>query len=367
MDFAPKGRLWLLHGRGYKSHVSLARIQDHLEVACAFRKHAEISQPPEVIVAGYPTIELSAECVSYARKRNVPVALDIRDAWPDIFLEAVPNVIRPIAKMALRPYDRYAGRVLSGASALVSLTEPFLNWSLNKAQRRRHSFDAVIPMTYQIEYNHLGATTTNTTLIEGDVDPCQHFIVCLFCTFGRQYDIGTIISAARLLEDRGVLDVRFVLCGLGEGLGQWRKLAQGVRSVIFPGWLNKTKINEVMLASSVGLAPYFPERNFIGNIPNKPIEYMSAGLPIVSCLDGLLADIIRREEIGFNYKAGDPGSLVNAISDARADRGRLAHMGARAKGLFAQQFRPEIVMEQYHQFILRLAATRSRTTRKSQS
>jgi glycosyltransferase involved in cell wall biosynthesis len=113
-----------------------------------------------------------------------------------------------------------------------------------------------------------------------------------------------------------------------------------------------------MAISSLGLAPYFPNRNFIGNMPNKPIEYMSAGLPILTCLEGLLGDTVQREKIGLIYRTGDPESLVAAVRAAQQDRARLSAMGTRAKSLFDESYRSEIVTEQYHQFIVRLAASR---------
>ena len=54
--------------------------------------------------------------------------------------------------------------------------------------------------------------------------------------------------------------------------------------MLFPGWVNKPEIWILMRIAQVGLAPYRSTEDFIISIPNKAIEYMSAGLPVISSL-----------------------------------------------------------------------------------
>ena len=85
----------MLHGCGYSSNVSLARFRDHRQVAERFAA-AAAAEPrrPDIIVAGLPTIELCLESTRYGKQRGVPVVLDMRDMWPDVFLELLPPALR---------------------------------------------------------------------------------------------------------------------------------------------------------------------------------------------------------------------------------------------------------------------------------
>ena len=50
----------------------------------ALSNHIEF---PDLILCAYPAIELSRAGVQFANKIGVPVVVDIRDLWPDIFVE----------------------------------------------------------------------------------------------------------------------------------------------------------------------------------------------------------------------------------------------------------------------------------------
>ena len=97
-------RLELLEGCSYRRNVSLARLVNHVQVGNDFAQRIRSCTPPHVILASFPTVELCAVATRYGRRRGVPVLLDVRDLWPDIFLDVVPRVTRIAARLALSPY-----------------------------------------------------------------------------------------------------------------------------------------------------------------------------------------------------------------------------------------------------------------------
>jgi len=363
---APRLTLRLLHGCGYRNHISIARLRDHRQIAAAFLDQASNLPVPSAIVAGYPTIELAIACQRFAGPRGIPWALDIRDLWPDIFVDLVPTPLRRLAQVALRPYNRSASHALANADALIAITEPYLNWGLAKAGRKRRALDDVVPFGYpEMSLRDTSGFTDDPMLANLGLDPSRHLIIAFFGTFGRQFDIDTVIEAMKALQatKNGDADqVRFVLCGAGDNLDRFRHRAAGITQILFPGWLNGAQMRAIMANANLGLAPYFSNRNFIGNMPNKPIEYMSAGLPILTCLNGLLADTVRREKIGLVYRSGDPASLIEAIHFAQANQQHLKAMGLRANELFKLRYRSDLVMTNYHRFILHLAESGSKGT-----
>jgi glycosyltransferase involved in cell wall biosynthesis len=92
-------------------------------------------------------------------------------------------------------------------------------------------------------------------------DPGE-FLVCFFGTIGRQFDLETVIMAARRLEG-GPRRFRFVLCGSGDMLPHYRKLAGDITSVVFPGWVGAAEIWTLMRIARAGLAPYHNSIDFL--------------------------------------------------------------------------------------------------------
>ena len=87
----------LLHGRAYKKHVSISRIINHIQVARAFSKKSCALSAPDVILVSFPSLELALSVVNFGRNMNIPVVVDIRDLWPDIFFDLAPESLRWLA------------------------------------------------------------------------------------------------------------------------------------------------------------------------------------------------------------------------------------------------------------------------------
>ncbi|MBI4419811.1 MAG: glycosyltransferase, partial [Gemmatimonadetes bacterium] len=95
--------LRFLHGIPYDRNVSVRRLVNHWQLARGFRRRALEIAPPDVILCSFPTVELCWQATRYARRKGVPILIDVRDLWPDIFLSAMPGPLRWAGRMALRP------------------------------------------------------------------------------------------------------------------------------------------------------------------------------------------------------------------------------------------------------------------------
>jgi glycosyltransferase involved in cell wall biosynthesis len=170
-------------------------------------------------------------------------------------------------------------------------------------------------------------------------DPGE-FLVCFFGTIGRQFDLETVIMAARRLEG-GARRFRFVLCGSGDMLPHYRKLAGDITSVAFPGWVGAAEIWTLMRIARAGLAPYRNSIDFRLSLPNKTIEYLSAGLPLVSSLTGELERLLEAHGCGVTYTEGDAESLAATLVELYDHRAGLETMAANALELYQGRFTAE--------------------------
>src|ERR1035437_9058710 len=145
----PQGiRLNLLHGVQYSRNVCFRRLVNHYQLGRAFRRLSALQPKPDVIFCCWPTIEIAFECVRYARKHSVPIVLDVRDLWPDIFLNELPFSTRGVANLVLHPYIRMTRFAFRHCSAIVGISKGYLEWGLRYAGRDRGPSDAVFPLGY---------------------------------------------------------------------------------------------------------------------------------------------------------------------------------------------------------------------------
>jgi glycosyltransferase involved in cell wall biosynthesis len=237
--------------------LSFKRILDHRQIAGKFSALARREErKPDIILASLPTIELSLAAVRHGRENGVPVVLDIRDMWPDIFVEAVPVVLRPLARILLIPMFRDARTACAGATAITGAIEGFVPWGLKRGGRLRTGLDRAFPMGYvtrpPADQQILAAERHWDGL--GVLEEDAHRTLCFIGTLGRQFDIETVLSAATECS-RQNLFWRFVFCGASDRLEEYKKKAQGVGNVFFPGWVNSAQIHVLMRRPAVGLNP----------------------------------------------------------------------------------------------------------------
>ncbi|MCK9197440.1 MAG: glycosyltransferase, partial [Syntrophales bacterium] len=166
---------------------------------------------------------------------------------------------------------------------------------------------------------------------------------CFFGTIGRFFNLETIIEAAKSIASE--FKMQFVLCGDGSSLENYRKLASGVDSILFPGWVDAPRIAALMEISAAGLAPY--AANTCMSLPNKPFEYFAGGLPVISSIQGELKQILAENDCGMTYDADSVGELCNILREFHASEPRRREMGRRARQVFERDFSVENIAKKF--------------------
>jgi glycosyltransferase involved in cell wall biosynthesis len=336
----------LLHSSGYKKNISLNRIIDHYQVANKFKEIAQSESQPDIILCSLPTLELSLVATEYGRENNIPVILDVRDLWPDIFLELAPKWGQWLAKLLLLPMFNTLRSACTQATAISGITPEFVDWGVNYASRERSKLDRDFPFGYS------EITPTQKAIAaaeefwdkQGIGQSNKEFIACFFGTIGHQFELETVIEAARRLTKQS-RPIRFVLCGSGENLAFYQDLASDCKNIIFPGWVGAAEIWTMMRMSSVGLAPYPNRKDFCASLPNKSIEYLSAGLPVVSSLKGTLESLLSNYNCGVTYVNDDAESLVAALINLYDYPEQLKILSQNAIAIYKGMFVAEKVYE----------------------
>jgi glycosyltransferase involved in cell wall biosynthesis len=346
ISLRPRYQIHLLESLGYPRNISLARLRDQGYVARDFCRAAAEATCPDLILCSWPTLDLCVQAVEYGRQHDIPVLLDIRDLWPDALVDLAPSWARPVLRLAARSMYQQAAHAARQATAITGITDSCIDWARQMTRTPRTLADQAFPLAYQ---ERTPTTAEQAAALEfwsrQGVRNDGVFTACYFGTFGQnKVEIATVIAAARLLAKRQV-PIRFVLCGSTSELPASHQLAVELPSVILPGWVNAAQIWTLMRLASVGLAPYRSIADFKRSIPNKPIEYMSAGLPVVSSLEGVLQELLDRYQAGVTYANDCPEQLAEVLRRLNAEPSLLAAWASNAKALYHERFVAENVYE----------------------
>ena len=337
-----------LAGRLYTKNISLSRVLHNLDVTKEFKKIVRDFKKPEIVITNYPIIELSAAVIEYSKKNNIPSIVDIRDFWPDIFYEALPQSFNFLGNLIFWPWKLMAKNIVKNVTSVTGISDAAIQWFRLKNHQEMQQIDKSFPLAYD---NTTDFIFNKEFLDKNNIDPSKHHIFCFFGNLSKRIELNTVVEAAKIIDKENNKIIKFVICGTGELLDSLQIEAKNCSSLILPGWINKDEINTLLEVSKAGLLPYPSSLDFVRTFPNKVGEYLSKNLPILSSVDGEMKSLLKRWECGITYDNNSPQSLVDAIKFIEENEDYRQTMSKNSKRCFKEKFDATEVYSNYVEFI----------------
>jgi glycosyltransferase involved in cell wall biosynthesis len=340
----------LMRTSGYRKNRSLARVRYLRDEARAFARCAHLAPSPDIILVSLPSPGVCRAVLDYAEPLEIPVVVDVRDLWPDIFVDMAPEAFAPLMRFALRPAFRANRKIFERATAIIAISEQYLNWGLVHSGRDRRDTDRVFPMGYPpLCVSDVDRTMADELWAKRGVK-ADSFLCSFIGTISRHFDFEPVITSAREMRD-----TQFVICGDGDDLARLRGLAGDLENVFLPGWVHSAEILSLMKMSDIALAPYTANAKM--SLPNKAFEYFFAGLPIVSSLQGELQGLLEKHRCGVVYDTSKANDLLEKLRGLLTDRVGVHKMGQRARKLYEDRFSADLIYSDLIRYLERLAKT----------
>lgn len=340
----PMLEIRLIPSPGYERNIGLSRLYDHAilgrNLATELKREAEI---PHVAFIGYPPIETAAVMTRWLATRKVPCMVDVKDQWPAIFIDALPSPLKIPGRIVFAPYFYYGRRTMREATALSAMADSFLQWAANFAGRTVAQLDLVSSLTAptdQVPLAELGDAGRWWDQQGIGADGTQRII--FIGSHSPAFDIDPVCEAATAIAHSGNV-CQFVFCGDGANSPVWRAKMSGLNNVYFPGWIDRAKIKALALRSSATIAPYHNSEDFVMSIPNKVIDSLALGLPVLSSLRGEVMRLISDFGVGMSYGAATGKTLLQCIEDLATKPGLHDELSGNALQLFQERFSFETV------------------------
>ena len=330
----------LIKSRGYKRNVGFERLIDHAQLAWNLKKWLKNeTQIPDVAFIGYPPIESAAVLSKWLCERNVPCLLDVKDQWPSIFVEALPSSLQFFGRFLFWPYFYFGKRAMRDVSGFSTMSIGFQKWVRSFSGKSNLNVDSVFPLT-----------TEQPTVNKRDLELAFNWWagqgvvsdggvkLCFVGSLSRAFDFAPVILAASESIKRND-GVQYILCGDGEQFLKLREAASGLSNVVIPGWVDRPKAVALFLMSTAAMAPYKCTQDFTMSVPNKILDYLSFGLPILSPLTGDVERLLVENNSGFPpYGHHGSEELFHQIEKIINDRSLLEKMSQSAKNCHEKQF-----------------------------
>lgn len=285
----PNGYIKLRSILPYKKNISLTRLLNHFIVAFsllfAFRRQL---RKADVIIVSYPTIWTAFVSVLYGKFNDIKVIVDVRDKWPDIFLK------NSIFKILLWPLFLIKKYIFNNADQIITISPGYYSWALPNVPIKD---ELIIPLSKPLVLE-----------IDRKINRLDSIQFLFVGSLGTTYDLEMILTFHDILFNNN-LDFQIIVCGDGPRRLWFDENIKSRINIVLCGWLNKSELQIKYSTANFGLMFYYP--NAPQGWPNKLLEYMANGLPIINTLAGESWELIEKEQLGFNFSMRN----INQLSD----------------------------------------------------
>lgn len=326
----------LISSCGYKKNISIRRLIDHALLGFNLIKMLKKEKHlPDIAFLGFPPIEVNLIMSNWLRKKKIPFIVDVKDLWPDVFIENLIGIKKKIIKFLLFYYFSATKRIYRNAEAITSITNKFLEHIENFSRRDTNERNKVFPLVSNLNLDDKNQTKAENWWDELGVYNDQTFRVSYVGNLSSNINLYDIKKAAQLFEEKNA-KVQFVIAGDGDYSCKFKNMMKGLNNVVFSGSISKSKLYALANRSNIWLIPYFNKQNFSLSLPNKTYDALFFGIPIFSPLKGEVRDLILKNNIGMFYDKSN--SLEKCIIKLKDNKDLQKLMSINSKKLYNENY-----------------------------
>lgn len=274
-----------------------------------------------------------------SRLKRRPWVLEIRDLWPEsiIAVGAIGN--RRVIK-ALESVESFLYRK---ADHIVSLTRAFKRHIMGRGVADGKI--SIVTNGADLE-RYSPAGRMNGARREFGLGE-DVFLASYIGTHGMAHGLGTILKAAKRLENEP--NIRFLLVGDGAEREKLlrEKEAMGLHNVIMLGQQPKERMPEFLAATDACLVLLIKSELFKTVLPSKIFEAMAMQRPIVLGVEGESRELVEEGGCGLCIEPEDDRELAEAVLRLAREPELCRKLGESGAEFVARRFDREVLAMEY--------------------
>lgn len=322
-------KITLISEPGYSKNISFSRIFSHFIFGKNLKKYLKFRSKPDVIYCAIPSLDAAYIVAKYAKKNNIRFIIDVQDLWPEAF-KMVFNV-PIISDILFFPLKRQADYVYAVADEIVGVSQTYVDRAL-KNNKKCKSGHCVYLGT---DLNTFDYYIKNSKIKEKSKDEIW---LAYVGTLGHSYDLISVIDAIKLLKDKGIENIKFIVMGDGPFKSKFEKYAKEKEIYAeFTGRLSYEEMVGILAMCDIAVNPI--RKGSAGSIINKVGDYAAAGLPVINTQEcSEYKELLTKYNAGFNCINSDPKDIAEKIFKLCINNKLRKQMGSNNRILAEEKF-----------------------------
>lgn len=318
----------LIKEPGYNKNVSLKRFYSHNVFAKNVKKYLKTIEKPDLIYTAVPSLDVAKVAAEYAQKNNVKLIVDIQDLWPEAF-KMVLN-IPIISDIIFFPMKLQADKIYKKANYILSVSETYVK----RAMKVNKKYENKIVAYLGTDLDYFDECKENSKLEKNK----NIFEIAYLGTLGSSYDIKNVIDAIKILNDKGVNNLKFSLFGNGPLEDEFKNYAKEKNvNCDFTGRLDYETMVARLCCSDIAINPI--RKGSAASIINKVGDYAAAGIPVINTQESEeYQKLVKDYNIGFNIENSKPKQMAERILKLYNDKTLREELGKNNRKLAEEKF-----------------------------
>lgn len=310
-------KITLLNEPEYQKNVSLKRIISHKKLSLELKKYLDKKEEkPDLIYCSVPSLDVAYEAIKYGNKNNIRCIIDVQDLWPESFKMAIN--IPVISDIIFYPMMRKANYIYSHSDEVVAVSQTFVKRALeNNNQKQGTSVFLGTDLNYFDK-----CALENKIKYNDDITR-----IVYIGTLGTSYDIKSIIDAIKILNDKGISNLKFIVMGDGPLKPDFEDYAKNKNiNYEFTGRLDYQKMVGILCSCDIAVNPI---NGFsVSSIINKVGDYAAAGLPVINTQNSAeYRELLDKYHAGLNCINGDVNDIAEKMEKLVTNKKERITMG----------------------------------------
>ncbi len=300
----------------------------------------------DVVVASSPTLFSAVSAWLIARLQRVPFVLEVRDLWPDAFVEV--GVMRPGPHIRL--LAGLARLLYRQAARVVVVTDAFADRIAAQGIPREKLVTIPNGADTRLFSPEVDGSPTRAELSLGD-----GFVAAYVGSHGVSHGLDAVLDAAARLPD-----VTFLMVGDGAERGRLvaERARRGLSNVTMLASVSKDRVPGLYAAADVCLVPLRDVPIFETFVPSKAFEILAAGRPIVGAVRGEARRILERSGGAVLVDPGDGVAIAAAVDRLRGDPKLRRQLGERGRAFAVRCYDRDALAARYVKLLEEVVADR---------
>ncbi len=323
-------KITLLHEPNYKKNVSIKRFYAHYIWGKNVKKYLNSIEKPDVIYCAVPSLTATYFAAKFCKKNKIKFIIDVQDLWPEAF-QMVFN-IPIISKIIFYPFKKIANYVYSNADEIIAVSETYAK----RAASVNNHISSGISVFLGTDLSKFDLYAKNNKVQFND----DFIRIAYIGTLGHSYDIKIVIDAIKILNDKGINNIKFVVMGNGPLKNEFENYAKELNvNCEFTGNLVYEKMVGLLCSCDIAVNPIIEKS--VASIINKVGDYAAAGLPVINTQNSdEYKNLVDNYQIGFNCM-NDVNNIVNKLELLINDKKLREKLGKNNRKLGEEKFARE--------------------------